>query len=149
MRSLPELLDRCRERGMRITAPRLAIFRTLSQSKTHPSAEELFGEVRRQHPTVSFATVYNTLQLLTEMGEVRQIVVGELRRRYDPNVSDHQHAVCRQCHALVDVSVDVSALEHIDLSAHDFQVEGVRVEFAGLCGRCAGKEQAESKSSQS
>ncbi len=145
MQPLPELMARCRGRGVKLTPQRLAIFEYLARHPGHPTAEEVYRDVLARYPTLSFATVYNTLELLAEMGEVRKVIVDELRRRYDVNTEPHQHAVCRQCRRIVDVREDEigggkllrQALEQVDLSARDFSVEGASVEFAGLCGDCA------------
>ena len=144
MQPLPQLMTRCRGRGVKLTPQRLAIFEYLARHPGHPSAEEVYRDVLARYPTLSFATVYNTLELLAEMGEVRKVIVDELRRRYDVNTEPHQHAVCRQCRRIVDVREDEiggellrQALEHVDLSARGFIVESASVEFAGLCGECA------------
>ena len=145
MQPLPQLMARCRARGVKLTPQRLAIFEYLARHPRHPTAEEIYRDVLARYPTLSFATVYKTLELLAEMGEVRTVIVDELRRRYDANTEPHQHAVCRQCRRIVDVREEEigggeflrQALEQADLSAHDFLVEGASVEFAGLCGECA------------
>jgi Fur family peroxide stress response transcriptional regulator len=145
MQPLPQLMARCRGRGVKLTPQRLAIFECLARHPGHPTAEEVYRDVLARHPTLSFATVYNTLELLAEMGEVRMVIVDELRRRYDVNTEPHQHAVCRQCRHIADVHADEigggdllrRALEQVDLSARDFLVDGASVEFAGLCGECA------------
>lgn len=142
MTPLPELLQKCRQQGLKLTPQRIAIFEALLLHPGHPSAEEIYEEVHGRFPTVSFATVYNTLQRLTEMGEVHEIVVHELRRRYDANSHPHQHAVCRECRRIVDVSLEGSEamrqLASADLSGHGFSVETVAVEFTGLCDACRG-----------
>jgi Fur family transcriptional regulator, peroxide stress response regulator len=150
MRALADVVTACRERGVRLTPQRLAIFDYLGRRPGHPTAEDVYQDVLARHPTLSFATVYNTLELLAEMGEVRMVIVDELRRRYDVNTEPHQHAVCRRCRRIVDVHDDEigggellrRALAQVDLSARDFMVEGASVEFAGLCGECARAAQA-------
>lgn len=145
MLQLPELLGRCRTRGVKLTPQRVAIFESLIGHPGHPSAEEVYQDVLVRYPTLSFATVYNTLQLLTKLGEVREIIVDELRRRYDANVGPHQHAVCRHCHRIVDVRLSEERMDSAfwtrlaepDLRAHGFVVESASVEFSGLCGACA------------
>jgi Fur family peroxide stress response transcriptional regulator len=140
-------MARCRSRGVKLTPQRLAIFERLARHPGHPTAEEVYQAVLQRHPTLSFATVYNTLELLAEMGEVRKVIVDELRRRYDVNTEPHQHAVCARCRRIVDVSEDEiggellrQLVEQVDLSAHGFTVQGVSVEFTGLCGECARQE---------
>lgn len=143
MRELSSLLGKCRERGIKLTPQRIAIFECLVQRGGHPSAEEVYQEVSARHPTLSFATVYNTLELLTELDEVREVIVDELRRRYDLNTEPHHHAVCRQCHRIVDVPAGsdlLQGLSQVDLSGLDFRCETTEIQFTGLCGPCARAE---------
>jgi len=145
MQPVPQLMARCRGRGVKLTPQRLAIFEYLGRHPGHPTAEEVYRDVLARYPTLSFATVYKTLELLAEMGEVRKVIVDELRRRYDVNTEPHQHAVCRQCRRIVDIREDEigggellrQALKQVNLSAREFIVEGASVEFAGLCRECA------------
>jgi Fur family transcriptional regulator, peroxide stress response regulator len=145
MQPLPQLMARCRRQGVKLTPQRLAIFESLARHPGHPTAEEVYRDVLPRHPTLSFATVYNTLELLAGMGEVRTVIVDELRRRYDVVTEPHRHAVCRGCRRIVDVREEEigggellrQALDQVDLSARDFILEGASVEFAGLCGECA------------
>jgi Fur family transcriptional regulator, peroxide stress response regulator len=140
--SLPDFLDRCRARGVKATPQRIAIFECLQARGGHLTAEEVYEEVSQRQPTISFATVYNTLELLCELGEVRPVIVDELRRRYDVNPRAHQHAVCQRCHGIVDVDVAPEAvlraiLPLVDAEQIDFRIEGAAVKFYGLCSTCA------------
>src|SRR5204863_1136434 len=125
-------MARCRERGVKLTPQRLAIFEYLVRHPGHPTAEDVYRDILARYPTLSFATVYKTLELLAGMGEVRTVIVDELRRRYDVNTEPHQHAVCRQCRRILDVREGEigggellrHALEEVELSARDFVVEG-------------------------
>lgn len=144
MKPLPQLMAHCRARGVKLTPQRRAIFEYLAGHPGHPTAEDVYRDVLPRHPTLSFATVYNTLELLAEMGEVRMVIVDELRRRYDVNTEPHQHAVCRQCRGILDVREEEigggellrQALAQADLRHRDFLVESASVEFSGLCGAC-------------
>jgi len=141
MLSVPALLQRCRERGVKLTPQRIAIFECLEHRQGHLSAEEVYQDVLPRYPTLSFATVYNTLQLLTEMGEVHELIVDELRRRYDVNTDPHHHAICRKCHRIFDVEPAVlgtawAGPETVDVVGGGFRVETVSVELTGLCSAC-------------
>ncbi|MFN3651517.1 MAG: Fur family transcriptional regulator [Armatimonadota bacterium] len=144
MLALERLIDDCRARGIKVTPQRTAIFEALLRHPGHPSADEVYQEVLQRYPMLSFATVYNTLQLLTEMGQVREVIVDELRRRYDLNAAPHQHAVCRLCHRIEDVPIRAEdALRPAARSALQdcgFQLETATVQFIGLCGSCARSE---------
>jgi Fur family peroxide stress response transcriptional regulator len=138
-------MARCRDQGVKLTPQRLAIFAYLSRNAGHPTAEDVYRDVLAHYPTLSFATVYNTLELLAEMGEVRKVIVDELRRRYDVNTEPHQHAICRLCRRIVDVPDDDIGSDEIlrqtmrqfDRHVRNFIVESASVQFAGLCVECA------------
>jgi Fur family peroxide stress response transcriptional regulator len=142
MLSVPALLQRCRERGVKLTPQRIAIFECLAERQGHLSAEEVYQDVLQRYPTLSFATVYNTLQLLTELGEVHELIVDELRRRYDVNTAPHYHAVCRHCHRIFDVEPAALGMPWAEpatvcLGGSEFRVERASIELTGLCGPCA------------
>lgn len=141
MPAVRQLLADCRARGVKITPQRTAIFEALLHQEGHLSAEEVYHGVRERFPSLSFATVYNTLQLLVRMGRVREVIGDELRRRYDVNTEPHHHAICRSCHRIVDIRPEDAGLVgeplSADLSRYGFLVEAVTVEFTGLCARCA------------
>lgn len=101
---MAELTDRLRQRDWRLTAQRRVVAEVLAGEHVHLTAEAVHGRARALLPEISLATVYNTLNELVAMGEVREAQAGEGRRRYDPNVtSAHQHLQCVRCGALFDV----------------------------------------------
>ena len=106
-----------RQAGLKLTPQRLAIVRALADDPTHPSAQELFERLRTSLPTMSFATVYNTLAALAEAGLCAARSFSTRRSashraaargvtRFDPNVVPHDHAVCDACGAVSDVALD-------------------------------------------
>ena len=80
---LNHMLLTLKERGQRITPQRLAILRVLAPSEGHPSVEEIYNVVVKDFPTTSLATVYKTITLLKELGEVLELVVSHC----DPTVN--------------------------------------------------------------
>jgi len=133
-----EALLRCsRERGMRVTAQRLAIYRELLSACDHPRPEELFRRVRATTPSLSLATVYKALDALVDLGLVRQVPVAGDVKRFDANLGRHHHLVCRRCRGVTDI-VD-RKLDQIALTRRPrgFLVQEVRVELLGLCSSCA------------
>jgi len=85
-------------------------------------------------PGISLRTVYQTLTDLAEMGELQSIEVGSGSMRFDPNISDHHHAVCDTCGAVHDVYVTrAPELRGLD----DFSVSDARIVYRGLCGACS------------
>jgi Fe2+ or Zn2+ uptake regulation protein len=85
-------------------------------------------------PGISLRTVYQTLTDLTEMGELQSIEVGSGSLRFDPNVSDHHHAVCDGCGDVHDVYVTKApVLRGLD----DFSVSDAHIVYRGQCGACS------------
>lgn len=135
MRSPDELTVAFRQRGLKITPQRVAIFRVMHGNHRHPTADAVYAEVAAEMPSISLRTVYQTLNDLADMGEIQSLDLGTGASRFDPNVDEHHHLVCDVCEAIVDVEVDTSVLEPAVLGG--FEVERAQVIFRGRCHRCA------------
>ena len=135
---MTELLDRLRQREWRLTAQRRVVAEVLTGEHVHLTAEAVHGRARVLLPEISLATVYNTLNELVAMGELREVQAGDGPRRYDPNVgSAHQHLQCIGCGALFDV--DPSGAAQLALPSEQqrgFRVLDVDIVFRGLCLAC-------------
>ena len=133
-----EMRSKLAQSGHRITPQRLCILQALTESETHPSAEEIFTEVHRACPTTSLATIYKTLQTLKDMGEVIELEFSDGSNRYDGlRPRSHPHAVCTHCGKIVDVEMD--GLNDFDKKAaalSGYEVVHYRIDFYGLCGDC-------------
>src|SRR3954453_20904308 len=106
MKSPAELTELFRARGLKVTDQRQAIFRVLHESPVHPTAEAVHAEVVRDLPRVSLRTVYQTLNDLAAMGELRQLELGTGSARFDPNLARHHHLVCDGCGQVLDLEVE-------------------------------------------
>lgn len=137
-----ELMKRLRERQCRMTPQRVALLRLLASSEGHPSAAQLYDQLRAQFPTTSLATVYKTLSLLDEMGEVLELGFSHDVVRYDGNKPyPHPHLICIRCRKIVDVEPSVT--ENLGREVADrsgFRVVGQRLDFYGLCPDCQNAE---------
>jgi len=131
--------ERYRTLGIKLTPQRLAILECLDGNKSHPSAEDIYKEVLKRFPTMSFATVYNTLEVLREKGGVQALTIDPDRMRYDPDTMGHHHLICQRCRKVVDVHSDVKVDIPEDM-AHGFEITGSHMEFYGLCPKCKAKE---------
>src|ERR1043166_3853482 len=92
-------------RHLRITTQRQAIVDTVFNTEEHFTAEQLLAWSRQKDKSVSRATVYRTLPLLTESGLVREMDFGEAYKFYDPNYADHpkhNHIICQDCNRIVE-----------------------------------------------
>ncbi len=134
-----EQIEYYRRLGLKMTPQRLAILEYLEGNTSHPSAEDIFRHVGQQFPSMSFATVYNTLEALKERGLIMELSIDPDKKRFDPNTKPHHHLVCERCHKILDVFADFP----VDLPreyAQNFKVKRYEVVFYGLCQECQGKE---------
>lgn len=124
--------------GMRITPQRIAICRMLCETDTHPTANAIYEKIREQYPSLSLATVYNTLDALVGLGAVNVLgAVGDDHVHFDADTSPHVNLACVACHKILDInSVHVVDLDQDVSSTSGFKLLGARVMYYGLCPDC-------------
>lgn len=134
---MEKIIAKYKETGIRLTPQRIAILKYLDGNTSHPTAEDIYRDVRMHYPTLSFATVYNTLQTLKDHGGVMEITIDPLRRHYDPNTQEHHHVVCVQCNKIWDVFEDYSDTLKLPAAlSREIKTVGAHVDFYGLCKNC-------------
>src|SRR5918911_2861544 len=102
-----ELIAALRATGRRVTMPRLLVHRHLRAGDRHVTAEQLYAELAEQVPSLSAATVYDTLDLLDELGLIRRVSTPRGATTYDSRPEDHHHMICRVCGRVEDLEADV------------------------------------------
>lgn len=135
--TLDQLREQFQDRGLKFTSQRIAIYEALAASKEHPSVDDLYSLVKKNHPTLSMNTVYNTLETLKEIGIANEVSLFHDKARYDANQSPHHHLVCLKCRRIEDIYDDT--LNDLVLSGetqNQYQIVGHRVEFHGYCQNC-------------
>src|SRR5947207_11765943 len=125
-------------RGLKMTPQRRVIVDYLQAATHHPTAEEVLNAVNRKFPMSSRATVYNTLNWLKAEGLVRE-VFEEGAVRFDPNISQHHHFICRSCGKIEDVDSDLLRKIEIPKLPGSNKVEEFEVTLRGLCVICQQK----------
>ena len=138
---MEKIITKYKDMGLRLTPQRIAILKYLDGNTSHPTADNIYRDVKQTYPTLSFATVYNTLQTLREHGEVMEVTIDPIRKHYDPNTSPHHHVICISCNDLWDVFVDYSDVLKLPSNvARGMKTVGVHVDFYGLCKNCQKEE---------
>jgi Fur family transcriptional regulator, ferric uptake regulator len=121
----------------RVTAPRQAIIDTVFSTRQHFTAEQLLEWARRCDSSVSRATVYRTLPLLTESGLVREMDLGKDRKFYDPNYAEHpqhNHIICQDCQKIVEFESDHMAELEAEISERlGFSVKSHQLQLTAAC----------------
>jgi len=138
-----EMFARVRSSGLKLTPQRMAIVREIALDPTHPTAQELFERLRVAMPTMSFATVYNTLDALSSAGLCAALSLSPGPARFDANMRPHNHAVCDRCGLVRDVpctdEVEPNACD-VDTSigvVPGFSLRTVERIYRGICASCA------------
>lgn len=147
---MASLLACVRASGLKLTPQRMAIVRELAADPTHPTAQELYERLRGALPTMSFATVYNTLNALATARLCAALALSPGAARFDPNMSAHHHAVCDRCGLVRDVPCESAAAVGEGRAATaqgtpspglsavpGFEVRAVERIYRGLCAACA------------
>jgi Fur family peroxide stress response transcriptional regulator len=132
-----ELITALKERDYRLTPQRMELVRLIAASAGHPSASQLFTTIKMRFPTMSHATVYKTLALLKEMGQVLEIDLRD-DSHYDGNrPRPHPHLICVQCNQIVDgdLELDASSVSRLE-AVSGYQIIRSQVSFYGLCPDC-------------
>jgi len=126
-------------RKANLTRQREVVLQVVNEAEHHPTAAEVFERDKKLLPTISYATVYNSLRHLKEAGLINEITFGSAARRYDSETSRHDHAVCTCCGKLVDFDL-TETVELMRAAARRtrFKPETIHLTLLGLCPDCRG-----------
>jgi Fur family peroxide stress response transcriptional regulator len=128
-------MNEYRELGLKLTPQRIAILDYLKENSEHPSAEDVYRAVSIQYPTMSLATVYNTLEAIKKKGGLMELTIDATKKRFDPNTKPHHHLICIECRRIVDIHITYD----LTLSGENrsgFEIIGNHIEFYGVCQAC-------------
>ena len=135
---LEHMVGVLREKGCRLTPQRQAMLRILAKSEGHPSAEQIYEKIKVDYPTISLATVYKTLNLLKNMGEVLEVTFASVGSHYDGNKPyPHPHLICTQCGQILDPQCESLAGIAEEIARQTgYRITQQQLNFLGLCPRC-------------
>ncbi len=130
------MIDGLRNNGARITAQRIAICEWLEACLTHPTAADVYDALHERYPTMSLATVYNTLSTLAALDLIHEIGQAEDGSiRYDPHIDPHVNLVCSRCQRIIDLEMDLSLIQQAAIAA-GFTPDHTTAVVHGLCADC-------------
>ncbi|MCL4505698.1 MAG: transcriptional repressor [Chloroflexi bacterium] len=139
---LDHLVSVLKGRGYRLTPQRKAVLQILAASDGHLSVEQIYARVKKDFPMTSLATVYKTVTLLKEMGEVLELGFSDGGNRYDGRKPyPHPHLICIRCRKIIDP--EVTALSHLPqevASSTGYRIVNHRLDFFGICPECQAAE---------
>lgn len=128
-------MQKYKDIGLKLTPQRLAILKYLEGNKSHPSADEIYRAVSKSFPTMSFSTVYNTLEALRQRGNVLELTADPHKKRFETNTDPHHHLVCVRCRRITDIDVNYD-LSLPEAASEGYEILSNHIEFYGICPRC-------------
>lgn len=122
---------------------REAIYQILASTKIHPTAEWVYEQLKPKISDLSLGTVYRNIAVLREMGIVKSVGVVDSQERFDANMSQHSHFVCKNCFKVIDIPngknfADSNIYNYIERECN-VSVETHNITFYGMCGGCSEK----------
>ena len=130
----------CPAKKRRSTVQRRVILEELQKLKVHPTASELYEIVRRRLGEISLGTVYRNLVLLSEMGIIQKLELGDSEVRFDGKTQEHYHVRCIDCGRINDLHDLPGELSiTLPIETTDFSITGLRLVFYGICSPCQEK----------
>lgn len=121
-----------------LTRQREVVLRVIREQEEHLTANEVFAKAKEILPTISFATVYNSLRFLKDAGHIAEVQFGNGASRFDRMTSRHDHAICTVCGKLVDIEMEVpdDVLKRAAKQSK-FKPESLEFTLRGKCPECA------------
>lgn len=124
---------------MKYSRQRELVREAVERSSIHPTADEVYQEVRKREPTISLATVYRNLNQLSENHMIRRVVVPGDSDHFDHTLEEHEHMICTKCGCVVDIWPR-SSLRELFSDMKEAQITGYDLTLYGICKDCAQKQ---------
>lgn len=123
--------------SLNLTKQREVVLQVIRAAENHLTANEVFDESKRLLPTISFATVYNSLRYLKDAGHIAEVSFGNGASRFDSKTTRHDHAICTNCGKLIDMDLELPP-ELVEMAARysQFKPESLELTLRGLCPEC-------------
>ena len=132
-----EIATQFKKNKLKLTPQRLAILNFLRNTKSHPSAHEIYESIYSSFPTISLATVYKTLKTLAEVKLINELNLGEGNFRYDGRTHEHSHFYCSKCNKIEDIETySLSSIKDIIIGDTKNKIDSYEMYLFGVCEKC-------------
>lgn len=122
---------------MKYSKQRELIYEQLKSNPIHPTAEEVYLQLKTHHPNISLATVYRNLNKLAESSIIKKIQGLDASDRFDHNTHEHYHFICEKCRRVYDVNLEL--LSYINDKVKDHNIKSFDLLLKGICNNCKEK----------
>lgn len=130
------IVQALKEKGLRVTPQRFAVYANLLSRQDHPTVDQLLQDLNQEFPVSSQATIYTSLQALQASGLVREVLLEPGVTRYDANVDRHHHFRCRCCGRIEDIAWTVFPPLDLSQVRVGLNADAYEVTVHGTCDRC-------------
>ena len=127
-----------KKKSIKITPQRLEILKYLDKNRNHPTAYQIYNNLKKNNPSLSKTTVYNSLEILNKYNIINSISITGLESRYDIVNDMHHHFLCKKCGSILDIEIACPNIKKILKLGH--KIEEVHGYFKGICKECMDKE---------
>lgn len=125
---------------LRKSTQRDAILRVIKNTTTHPDADWIYVQVRKEIPNISLGTVYRNLKLLAQAGEIKELDIPGSSSHFDSMTRTHHHLICEKCGFIFDMDESIDpAIEAKVARKTGFKVKTQYIKFIGICSDCQKK----------
>ena len=137
-----EFLDKyvkiLKDKNLKVTPQRLAIIQYLENHKTHPTADQIYKELKKKNPSLSKTTVYNSLDILRQNEIIKTLTICGSEHRYDFDHDIHHHFLCTECGRIYDIDFKCPNIKliHAEIEKSGHHISEVHGYFRGLCKNC-------------
>lgn len=127
-------VNELKEKGFTVTVQRSMVLARLIDSSAHLTAEEIYEGLNDRYPSLSKATVYNSLEIFKKAGIIQELIIQKGKAHYDANPNPHPHFHCTKCGKIYDLPNRLPALKKREIDHH--KVDKVKACFYGTCRDC-------------
>lgn len=124
-----------KKNGLKVTPQRLEILKYLDTHRSHPTADTIYSDLKKNNPSLSKTTVYNTLQHLDEHGLVYTLTISGSESRFDSVINPHHHFLCKTCGNIIDIDIECPNARKVEAEG-GHRIDEVHGYFKGVCASC-------------
>lgn len=136
---MEKYVNMLKEKGLKITQQRLEVLKYLDENRVHPTADMIYNAIKKEMPSLSRTTIYNSLVTLRENGLIRMISIDPHEARYDINTKNHIHFLCDICGRIYDIEKDNDIVFERYMDGH--KIDSIDLYAHGICRNCLSKNE--------
>ncbi|MDU2582136.1 MAG: Fur family transcriptional regulator [Anaerococcus hydrogenalis] len=123
-----------KKHGIRVSHQRMMILDYLVNNRNHPTADDIYKDLKYKDPVLSQATIYNTLNLFVKNNIISELDFNQTRKRYDFYQRNHAHFICEKCGDILDLNVNIENLKLDELE--NYEINNIDLTIRGICPNC-------------